>query len=68
MRSLRFRIMIIMMLLGIVPAIVIENAVVQSYEDRAVSQRSVIVKNQTRYLRVVTSWYLWDIWKIRLMK
>ena len=50
MRSLRFRIMIIMLLLGIIPAVVIENAVVQSYEERAVSQRSVIVKNQSDIL------------------
>lgn len=61
-RSLRFRIMIIMMLLGIVPAIVIENAVVQSYEDRAVSQRSVIVKNQSDILcnQLVSLGYLED--------
>ena len=39
-----------MMLLGIVPAIVIENAVVRSYEERAVSQRSIIVKNQSDIL------------------
>ena len=50
LRSLRFRIMLIMILMGIIPTIVVENVVVQSYDNRAVSQRSIIVKNQSDIL------------------
>ena len=42
--------MLIMILMGIVPTIVVENVVVQSYENRAVSQRSIIVKNHSDIL------------------
>ena len=45
-RSLRFRIMVLLFVMGIVPAIVVETVVVKSYETRAISQRTVIVKNQ----------------------
>lgn len=45
-QSLQFRIMIILVLIGIVPSIIIENGIVSSYEDRAVSLRSFNVKNQ----------------------
>ena len=38
--------MMLLFIMGIVPAIIIENVVVQSYESRAVSQRTIIVKNQ----------------------
>ncbi len=62
LRSLRFRIMIIMLLMGIVPTIVVESVVVQSYENRAVSQRSIIVKNQSDILcnQLVALGYLED--------
>ena len=46
MRSIRFRIMVLLFVMGIVPALIIENVVVRSYESRAVSQRTVMVKNQ----------------------
>ena len=38
--------MIILVVIGIVPSIIIENGIVSSYEDRAVSLRSFNVKNQ----------------------
>jgi len=38
--------MIILVIIGIVPSIIIENGIVNSYEDRAVSLRSFNVKNQ----------------------
>lgn len=46
MRSLRFRITIILVIIGIIPSIIIENGIVKSYEDRAVNLRIVTVKNQ----------------------
>ena len=62
LRSLRFRIMLIMILMGIIPTIVVENVVVQSYENRAVSQRSIIVKNQSDILcnQLVSLGYMED--------
>ena len=38
--------MMLLFIMGIVPALIIENVVVRSYESRAVSQRMVMVKNQ----------------------
>lgn len=46
-RSLRFCIMVIMTLMSITAAFVAATSIVRSYEDRAVSQRSIIVKNQS---------------------
>lgn len=45
-KSLRFRIMVILVIIGIVPSIIVEKGIVSSYEDRAVSLRSFNVKNQ----------------------
>ena len=45
-KSLRFRIMVILVIIGIVPSIIVEKGIVNSYEDRAVSLRSFSVKNQ----------------------
>ncbi len=46
-RSLRFCIMVIITLISVTAAVVVETTVVRSYEDRAVSQRTVLVKNQS---------------------
>ena len=45
-RSIRFRIMMLLFVMGIVPAMVAETVVVQSYESRALSQREIRVRNQ----------------------
>src|SRR5574344_1852462 len=45
-KSLRFRIMVILVIIGIVPSIIVEKGIVNSYEDRTVSLRSFGVKNQ----------------------
>ena len=45
-RTLRFRIIIIMLLMGILPSVIITNALVSSYENMAINSRSAIVKNQ----------------------
>ena len=42
--------MVIVMLMGIIPSILVENVVVRSYENRALSQRSIIVKNQSNII------------------
>ena len=45
-KSLRFRIMVILVVIGIVPSFIVKNVVVNSYETRAVSIRAVNLKNQ----------------------
>ena len=45
-RSLRFRIMVILILVGIIPAFAAVLFVVRGYENRAVNLRSINVKNQ----------------------
>ena len=42
--------MVIVILMGIIPSILVENVVVQSYENRALSQRTIIVKNQSNII------------------
>lgn len=46
LRSLRFRITVILVVIGIVPMMIVENGIVDSYEERAVAVRSITVKNQ----------------------
>ncbi len=46
MKSLRFRIMLILILLGILPSIIVEKGIVSSYEERAVTLRTYNVKTQ----------------------
>lgn len=46
LRSLRFRITVILVIIGIVPCVILEKSIVNSYEDRVVSVRSITVKNQ----------------------
>ncbi|MBS6196287.1 MAG: two-component sensor histidine kinase [Clostridiales bacterium] len=61
-KSLRFRIMIILVIIGIVPSVIVEKGIVNSYEDRAVSLRSFGVKNQCDILtnQLITEQYLQD--------
>lgn len=47
LRSLRFRITLMLVFIGIIPSIIIENGIVESYEDRAINLRTVTVKNQS---------------------
>ena len=50
------------MIIGFVPGIIVENGIVSSYEDRAVSIRSITVKNQCDILcnQIVKEGYLDD--------
>lgn len=50
LRSLQFRIVVVLSLLGIVPGILLKNGIINSYEDRAVLQRSIDVSNQCKIL------------------
>lgn len=61
-KSLRFRIMIILVIIGIVPSVIVEKGIVSSYEDRAVSLRSFGVKNQCDILsnQLIKERYLED--------
>lgn len=61
-KSLRFRILVILVIIGIVPSIIVEKGIVSSYEDRAVSNRSLNVKNQCDILvnQLVKENYLQD--------
>ncbi len=45
-KSLRFRIMVILILIGIVPGFIVEGMLIGSYEDRAVELRQINVRNQ----------------------
>ena len=45
-KSLRFRIMIIIILIGIIPGFIVEGMIIGSYEDRAVELRQITVRNQ----------------------
>ena len=45
-KSLRFRILLILVIIGIVPSFIVKSAIVNSYENRAVSLKRVNLKNQ----------------------
>lgn len=45
-KSLRFRIMVLLVIIGIVPCLLTEMVIVRSYESRAVELRKINVKNQ----------------------
>ncbi|MGI6068832.1 MAG: sensor histidine kinase [Blautia sp.] len=59
-RSLRFRILVFLVLLGIVPSFFVSKMVISAYEDRAVSLRISNVKNHCDILcnKIVTDNYL----------
>lgn len=46
LKSLRFRIMVVLMIIGAIPCVLVALGIVQSYEQRAVSLRIANVKNQ----------------------
>lgn len=45
-KSLRFRILIILIILGIVPSVIVTRIVIRTYEDRAIAARKESVKDQ----------------------
>lgn len=50
-KSLRFRIMVLLVIIGILPCLIIEKVIVNSYENRAVEWKKMNVKNQCDILR-----------------
>ncbi len=50
MRSLRARIFLILILVGIIPSIIVVKVIVKTYEVKAVEQRSATVQNQLKIL------------------
>lgn len=49
-KSLRFRIWVLLVIIGIIPCVIVEKVIVSSYETRAVNLRTVNVKNQCTIL------------------
>ncbi len=49
-RSLRARLFFIILIVGIIPSAVMRHSILQSYEQRAVEQRTQVVQNQLRVL------------------
>ena len=45
-KSLRFRIMVLLVIIGILPCLIIEKVILNSYENRAVEWKKMNVKNQ----------------------
>lgn len=60
--SVRFRIMVIMIVLGIAPSLIIARATIHSYEKRAISLRTSNVRNQCDILcnQLVSEGYMED--------
>ena len=50
LKSLRFRIMIILVIMGIVPSVIVLRAVITNYADRAIANRSGHVRKQCEIL------------------
>ena len=61
-RSLRARLFIIILAVGIVPSVLLRYGIMQNYEDRAVSLRTVTVQTQLKILanHLITYNYLQD--------
>ncbi len=49
-KSLKFRLLIVLTLMGIVPGFLLRVGIIDSYEDRAVQQKSIDVSNQCTIL------------------
>lgn len=45
-KSLKFRLIIALAVFGLIPGFIVKNGILDSYEDRAVQQRSIDVQNQ----------------------
>lgn len=61
-RSLKFRLFIIIFLMGLIPAVIIQNSILQNYEDRAIGVRQSDVQNQLNIIanHLITYNYLQD--------
>ena len=63
LKSLRFRLIIIFMILGILPGMLLRAGMLKSYEKKAVSNKSIDILSQSKILanKMVASDYLNDI-------
>lgn len=61
-RSLKFRLFIIIFLMGLIPAVIIQNSILRNYEDRAIAVRQSDVQNQLNIIanHLITYNYLQD--------
>ena len=50
LRSLRARIFLMILLVGIIPSVLMRQGIVRNYEERAVEQRTQVVQNQLKIL------------------
>lgn len=62
MRSLKVRIFLIVFIVGLIPSIIVRQAILQNYEERAVSLRTSDVQTQLKILanHLITYHYLQD--------
>ena len=62
MRSLKVRIFLIILVVGVVPALILRAGIVGNYEKRAINQRQNVVQNQMKILanHLITYNYLTD--------
>ena len=62
MRSLKVRIFLIILLVGVIPALILRAGIVANYEKRAINQRETVVLNQMKILanHLITYNYLTD--------
>lgn len=49
-KSLRFRIFIIFILVGMLPIILIKNGILESYEEQSINQRGNLIQNQSQLI------------------
>lgn len=61
-RSLKFRLFIVIFLMGLLPAYIIKEGILQNYEDRAIAVRQSDVQNQLKIIanHLITYNYLQD--------
>lgn len=61
-RSLKFRLFIIIFLMGLIPAVIIQTSILRNYEDRAIAVRQSDVQNQLNIIanHLITYNYLQD--------
>ncbi len=62
MRSFRFRIFLMLLVVGIIPGVIVRTAILSSYEDRAISVRESEVMNQLSIIanHLITYNYMGD--------
>jgi signal transduction histidine kinase len=62
LNSLKFRVFIFLLLFGIVPGVIIRTALLETYETRAVNNRSIDISSQVKILgtQIITYGYLED--------